>query len=129
MATLVELAVDTYVRAWRERDPVVRATLLEACFAADGRFVTRSRELVGRGALAELMARVHADPQNAGIRVISPVDAQGITFRFRAAVDRLDGTSPETFEAGQIDADGRISLVLTFTGPLDGSESTGTTRA
>jgi hypothetical protein len=42
MATLVELAVDTYIRAWRERDPVVRATLLEACFAADGRFVTRA---------------------------------------------------------------------------------------
>jgi hypothetical protein len=129
MPSLVELAVDTYIRAWRERDRAVRATLLEACFAADGRFVTRSRELVGRAALAELMARVHADPENARIRVTSPIDAQGITFRFRAAVDRLDGTSPETFEAGQIDADGRISLVLTFTGALEGSESTSTTRA
>jgi hypothetical protein len=54
---------------------------------------------------------------------------QGITFRLRAAVERLDGASPETFEAGQIDADGRIALVLTFTGALGGGESTSTTRA
>ena len=129
MSTPVELAVDTYIQAWCERDPAVRARLLEACFAADGRFVTRGGEIVGRAALAALMTRVHADPQNARIRVIPPIDARGITFRFRSAVDRLDGTSPETFEAGQIDADGRISRVLTFTGPLGGeNESTRTSR-
>jgi hypothetical protein len=34
-------------------------------------------------------------------------------------VERRDGTSLEFFDAGEIDADGRISLLLTFDGPLD----------
>jgi hypothetical protein len=45
-------AVETYVRAWQERDPDARARLLEQCFAADGRFVTRGRVFQGRAALA-----------------------------------------------------------------------------
>jgi hypothetical protein len=48
MPNLVETAVRTYIRAWSERDRAVRAALIEECFAADGRFVTRSRLLRGR---------------------------------------------------------------------------------
>jgi hypothetical protein len=111
-------AVETYIRAWQERDPDVRARLLEQCFAADGRFVTRGRVLQGRAALAQLMASVHADPGLVAIRVVSSIDAVGRTFRFRAVGDRTDGTSPETFEAGELDDAGLIATVLTFTGPL-----------
>ena len=42
MPNLAETAVRTYIRAWSERDPAVRAALIEECFAADGRFVTRA---------------------------------------------------------------------------------------
>jgi hypothetical protein len=111
-------AVETYVRAWQERDPDVRARLLEECFAADGRFVTRGRVYQGRAALAQLMATTHADPLFVAIRVIGAIDAVGRTFRFRAVVDRADGTSPEAFEAGELDDDGRIATILTFPGPL-----------
>jgi hypothetical protein len=111
-------AVDLYIRAWQERDPVAREALLEQCFAVDGRFVTRSREVRGRAALAELMTSVHADPSLVAIRVVSTVDLVGRTFRFRAVVDRADGSSPEAFEAGELDADGRIALILTFPGAL-----------
>ncbi len=111
-------AVETYVRAWQERDPDARARLLEQCFAADGRFVTRGRVFQGRAALAELMASVHADPLLVAIRVVSAIDAVGRTFRFRAVGDRADGTSPETFEAGELDDAGRIATILTFPGPL-----------
>lgn len=110
-------SVDTYIRAWQARDPAARAALLEECFAADGRFVMRTRELRGRAALAELMASVHADPKLVAIRVIGAIDLVGKTFRFRAVVDRTDGTSPETLETGELDASGRIALILTFTGP------------
>ena len=119
MASAVEIAVDTYVRMWSERDPAVRATMLEACFATDGRMVTRSREICGRTAFADLMTNVLADPQLLHIRVISAIDAKGTTFRFRAVVERRDGTILESFDAGLIDAAGRISLLLTFAGPLD----------
>jgi hypothetical protein len=118
MPSAVRTAVDTYVRAWSERDPAARAALLQACFAVNGRFVTRGREVRGRAALAEEMARLHADPRLLGIRVIGAIDAGVTTFRLRAVADMTDGTTPENLEVGEIDADGRIALVLTFTGPF-----------
>jgi hypothetical protein len=118
MSQPIELAVDTYIRAWNERDRAVRQMMVDECFAADGRFVTRLREVRGRAALVELMSQLMGAPEVLGIRVTSAVDAQGTTFRFRAVVDHRDGTSQETFEAGEIDAKGRISLILTFPGPL-----------
>jgi hypothetical protein len=118
MASPVEVAVATYVRAAEERDPSRRAALLEACFADEGRLVTASRELHGRVAVAELLTRVHVDPKFAGVRLTSAVDARGNIFRYRSVVDFRDGTSAEFFDAGEIDASGRISLLLTFSGPL-----------
>jgi hypothetical protein len=118
MPQAVEIAVDTFVRAWSERDPAVRAGMIEACFAADGRIVTHNSEIRGRTALADAMAKFLADPQIVRIRVTSAIDARGKTFRFRVMTDRRDGTSLESFDAGEIDAEGRISLLLTFGGPL-----------
>ena len=118
MATAVEVAVDTYIRAWSETDGEARAKMIEACFAADGRIVMRGREVRGRAALAEEMKRILADPELSQIRVISAVDARGTTFRFRAVVERRDGARLESFDAGEIDAEGRISVLLTFAGPL-----------
>jgi hypothetical protein len=118
MASPVELAVDTYIRAAHERDPSRRAALLEACFADEGRMVTASRELRGRAAIAELLTRAHVDPRFAGVRLTSAVDARGTIFRYRSVVDFRDGTSAEFFDAGEIDASGRIVLLLTFSGAL-----------
>jgi hypothetical protein len=118
MPSAVEIAVDTYIRACCEPDAAARAPLLEACFAADGRMVTASRELRGRDAVAELLTRFYANPQLLRIRVASAVEARGTTFRYRAVADMRDGTSAEVFDAGEIDATGRISLILTFAGPL-----------
>jgi hypothetical protein len=52
-----------------------------------------------------------------GLRVLG-IDAGTTTFRLRAVADMTDGTSPETLDVGEIDADGLIALVLTFTGPF-----------
>jgi hypothetical protein len=114
----VEVAVDTYIRAASERDPEARAALLEACFAADGRIVSRSREIRGRAAVADEIAKLLADPQLLRIRVLSAIDAGGTTFRFRSVVERRDGMNLEFLDAGEVDATGRISLLLTFAGPL-----------
>ena len=118
MPSEVEVAVDTYTRACCEPDAVTRAQLLEACFAADGRMVTANREIRGREALAEMLTRFYANARPVRIRVTSAIDARGTIFRYRAVADLPDGTSPETFDAGEIDATGRISLILTFAGPL-----------
>ena len=118
MPSPVQIAVDTYIRAAGERDPAERARLLEACFAEDGRFVTRSGVLRGRAALDAVIARFFADPQNVGFRMTSAIDAAGTTFRYRSVVLRADGSELEFFDAGEIDADGRIATMLLFAGPL-----------
>jgi hypothetical protein len=118
MPSPVEVAVDTYIRACCTRDPLVRSELLEASLAADVRMVTRSREIRGRAVLIQELTRFLAAPALLGIRIVSAVDASGTTFRYRAVADMRDGTSAEAFDAGEIDADGRISLILTFAGPL-----------
>src|SRR5260221_13464225 len=61
MRSGVEAAVETYIRAASERDPEARAALLEACFAADGRIVSRRREIRGRAALADEIAKLLAE--------------------------------------------------------------------
>ena len=119
MPTPVEIAADTYIKVWTERDPALRATMIEACFAIDGRIVTRSRDIVGRAAFAEMVARVQADPQFRRVRVTSAIDARRSTFRFTGVIEHEDGSSSvESFDAGEIDASGRISCLLTFAGPL-----------
>jgi len=123
MANDVEKAVETYVRAWREPDPALRSELVAQCFAENGRMVTRSREIVGRAALEAEMNRFLANPEIHHIEVISAIDALGTIFRFRSHVEWQDGTTSESFDAGEIDANGQISLLLTFAGPLaDASE-------
>ena len=118
MASAVETAVELYIRAGSERDPIARETLIEACFAEDGRFVTRSGVIRGRAGVDAMIARFLADPQNLGFRMTSAIDAVGMTFRYRSIVERRDGTTVEFFDAGEIDADGRIMTMLVFAGPL-----------
>lgn len=118
MRSVVERAVATYIRAASERDPSTRAALLEACFAADGRLVTRSREFRGRAAVAEVFTRFLSDPDVLNVRVVSAVDAGETTFRFQSVVERRDGTRLEFFDAGEVDSAGQIAVVFTFSGPL-----------
>ncbi|MCA9676971.1 MAG: nuclear transport factor 2 family protein, partial [Myxococcales bacterium] len=116
MPSPVETAVELYIRAAGERDPAARATLLDACFAADGRLVTRAGVIRGRAGVDAMLARFQADPEVLGFRMASAVDAAGTTFRYRSIVERRDGTRVEFFDAGEIDADGRIVTLLAFAG-------------
>jgi hypothetical protein len=114
----VEGTLRDYVRAWSARDPAARASLVESCFAEQGRLVTGGRQLRGRAALAELMAEFHARTSVKEVRFGSAVDIQGTLFRLRGIVEFWDGAVAENFDAGEVDADGRIALLLTFAGPL-----------
>jgi len=118
MPTPVETAVQTYIRAAGERDPVARAQLLEACFAEDGRMVTRSSVIRGRAGVDALIARFHADPQAPRFRLTSAIDAVGATFRYHSIVENRDGSTVDFFDAGEIDGGGKIVTLLVFAGPL-----------
>lgn len=124
MASPEETAVETYVRACTERDAALRTRLLEACLAENVRMVTRSRSIDGRDALIQELNRFLGSPQLHRVRLISALDAGGTTFRYRALAELVDGTSAEAFDAGELDASGRICLILTFAGPLADAEVT-----
>ncbi|HTV20534.1 MAG TPA: hypothetical protein VMG12_17745, partial [Polyangiaceae bacterium] len=109
---------ETYIAAFIERDPVRREQLLNECFAVDGRLVTRHRVIQGRAALAADIARFHRDFRWRSVHRLSPIDVGSRTFRYRGVVEFEDGTTAEAFDAGEVNADGKISLVLTFDGPL-----------
>ncbi len=125
MPTPTEVAARTYIAAWQEPDSALRAPMIEACFAEAGRLVTRSGEIRGRAALAAAMEKFFADPRGPSVRIVSAVDAEGSTFRFHALAVFRDGSAmPEVFDAGLVDTDGRIALILTFAGPLAESDAT-----
>lgn len=118
MSNPIETACLAYVRAWNERDPATRAGLLAACWADDGRLVSHGRTYRGRADLEAAIVAFQADPQWARVRLTSAIDAGGTTFRFRGVAERDDGTTAEATDAGEVDGDGRIILILTFNGPL-----------
>lgn len=118
MSSVAEIAFESYVASWQERDAALRLALLEKCWAADGRFVTGGTVVRGREALCAYQDKFANDPREAKIQMIAPPDVQGKLFRLRAHAVFSDGTvSPESFEAGELDADGRIQTILTFKGP------------
>lgn len=119
MSNAIEFAARTYATAWAEPDPEARARLLEACWAEDGRLVTGGSGFNGRAALAAAMDAFFADPQRPTVRLTSPIDVQGRMFRLSAVAEYPDGrVSAESHDAGEVDADGRIAILLTFVGPL-----------
>ena len=65
-----------------------------------------------------MITRFLANPQLLGIRLLSEIDAGETTFRFRSAAELRDGTLLESLDTGEIDAEGKIALILTFAGPL-----------
>src|SRR4051812_4023955 len=118
MATPVETAALTYIKAAETRDKTERDKLLGACFAETGRFVTRSTVVDGLAALCAMFDAFYADPQVAGVKLTTRVDAVGATFRYGSIVEFRDGRTPEFFDAGEIDAEGKIVTMLVFAGPL-----------
>ena len=118
MSSLVERAVETYVAIPNERDPAGRIALIDACWAEDGRLVAHGGGTVrGRAAIAAMFERFLADSRVVRVRLVAS-DARGTTFRFRHATDYADGTVTEGFDAGEIDDEGRIRLLLAFATPL-----------
>jgi hypothetical protein len=117
MSNPIEVAARTYAATWSEPDPEARARMLEACFAVDGRIAAAGGGIHGRAAPA--IDAFLADPRRRTTRVTSAIDVQGRLFRFRAVIEAADGTPVlEVHDAGEVDAEGRIALILTYNGPL-----------
>jgi hypothetical protein len=117
MSSPTEIAARTYVAAWQEPDAAARARLIEACFAADARIVAPGAVIRGRDGLAKAIRDLFADPRGLTARLTSAIDVQEPMFRFRSVVaDREGRVVFDGFDAAEVDADGRISVLLAFGG-------------
>jgi hypothetical protein len=117
MPSPTEIAARTFVAAWQEPDAATRSRLIDACFAAEGRIVSPGTVMRGRAALAAAMQDFFADPRGLSARLVSAIDAQGAIFRFHSVVEDRDGRVVfNGFDAAEVDADGRITVLLTFGG-------------
>jgi SnoaL-like domain len=115
MPSPTELAAQTYIAAWQEPNPVTRVRLIDGCFAAEGRIVSPGAVISGRAALAAAIDDFFADPRGLSARPVSAIDAQGPIFRFRSVVEDRDGRIVfDGFDAGEVDVDGRITVLLAF---------------
>lgn len=115
MSSPSEMAAQTYVKAWQEPDAAIRARLIDACFAEEGRIVSPGAVIRGRAGLASAMTEFFADPRGLSAHLTSAIDAQGPMFRFRSVVKDRDGRVVfDGFDAAEVDAGGRITILLTF---------------
>src|SRR5690349_20080473 len=125
MSSPTEAAARAYVAAWQEPDAAARARLIEACFAAEGRIVTPGTVIRGHAGLGKAIADLFADPRGLSARLTSAIDAQGPMFRFRSVVEDREGRVVfDGFDAAEVVADGRITVLLAFGGapPAPGAD-------
>jgi hypothetical protein len=117
MSSSTEAAVRTYAAAWDEPDAEKRARMIEDCFAADGRIATSGAGICGRDALAAAISEFRADPRGQTVRIEGAIDVQGRKFRIHTVVEQRDGSKTAFFDAGEVNADGRIAMLITFREP------------
>jgi len=117
MSSATEVAARTYVAAWQELDPDNRTRMIEDCFAADGRIVTSGDGIRGRAELAAAITELRADPRDLSVKLVGAIDVQGRKFRLHSVVEQRDGSATRFFDAGDVDADGRITTLITFREP------------
>jgi len=117
MASPTEIAARTYAAAWTEPDPAERARMIEACFASDGYIATSGDGIRGRSELAAAITELRADPRGLSVKLVGAIDVQGRKFRLRSVVEQRDGGATAFFDAGEVDAEGRIHTLLAFREP------------
>ncbi len=114
-------AVAAYGAAWSEQDPDKRLTLLEKAWSEDGVYSDPTAEVKGRQALADHIGGFLAQSNGARIVLTSAVDLHHeIRLRFSWKMVAPDGqtTVAEGFDYGELDADGRLRLIVGFFGPF-----------
>jgi hypothetical protein len=115
----VAATVAAYGSAWAQPDHDKRMAVLETCWASDGVYLDPSARAEGRSALCEHIAGFQRDFPGQRIDLTSGVDEHDRYVRFAWKLSGPDGTElMEGVDFGQLDGDGRLSLICGFFGPL-----------
>lgn len=118
--TLQEI-VATYAAAWDEPDHCRRRALLEASVAPDAEYVDPTVQVRGIDALIAHIDTVAARYPGSRLELTSAVDAHHGLARFGWRKVLADGTKlPKSIDVVEVGADGRLTRVIGFFGPLKG---------
>ena len=111
--------ITTYLDLLNETDAERRATLAEAVWADDGRWIDPPFEAEGRAAIAETIGGVQAQFPGHTFRQVSGVDTHHDLFRFAWELVAPDGTvAVAGIDVGQVADDGRLRRITGFLGDL-----------
>ena len=108
MPANLEEAIDGYVAAWNEPDPVVRAALLEAAVTDDFEFTGPTGTFRGRHAVDGLIVALRTRMAGATVARLGPVD--GGTFRW-SIVTATGAILLEGVDEVETAPDGRLSRI------------------
>lgn len=111
--------IDTYLDAWNETDPDVRADLVRKAWAEDGAYVDPLLEATGHAAIADMAAGVHQQFPGFRFRRTTGVDAHHSLVRFGWELAGEDGSvAVAGLDVAIVGDDGRLTRVAGFFGDL-----------
>jgi len=118
MPTL-SVAVDTHLKAYCEPDPATRAELLAAVWAPTGALFDPPFEGEGLDAIAAMTDVVLTHYAGHTFRRTTDIDAHHTFARYGWELVAPDGTAAVTgTDIVEIDAEGRLTRIVGFFGPL-----------
>ena len=111
--------VDTYLAAWNETDPELRAGLVEQVWVPEGTLVDPPLAAEGHAGIGELHAALQGQFPGHRFRRASAVDAHHDRFRVGWELVGPDGAvALAGMDVGKVAADGRLRDVTGFFGPV-----------
>ena len=115
----LQTTITTYLDLLNETDAERRATLAEAVWADDSRWIDPPFEAEGRAAIAETIGGVQAQFPGHSFRQVSGVDTHHDLFRFAWELVAPDGSVVVAgIDVGQFADDGRLRRITGFLGDL-----------
>jgi hypothetical protein len=114
----LEALIDAYFAAWNETDVARRLAMLDLVWARDAAYTDPTAHCVGADALGAHIGRVLAQFPGSRVVRISAIDAHHDVVRFAFRRILADGTArPDGIDFGAV-ADGKLTRIVGFFGPL-----------
>lgn len=122
----VERLVDSYCRAWFALDPEERGNLLSQCVEQDVIYVDPRAHIVGIRSLSSHIDRIMASRPGFWLERTTVVDVHHDFVRFGWVQRGADGfRGAESIDMCRVSANGKLSLIVGFFGPLAPADRVG----
>lgn len=107
----------TYQAAWNERDPAARAALIDEAWSEGARYVDPTADVIGRRGLDATITGFQTSLDGSVVPLSGALEAHGLVH-FYWRVEGGGAVSLDGMDVGFVDADGVLTLIAGFFGPL-----------